>query len=71
MSRSRIVVFSIAMLLAGTVSAAVGKLVRQFVGATPGGEAELVCVYSAGGPEFELRFPVGNACPAYAESGTP
>jgi hypothetical protein len=66
-SPSKIVAFSLVAMLVGTASAALARLVRQFVGATPGGEPELVCVYSADGREFERRYPILNWCPKYAE----
>jgi hypothetical protein len=46
------------------------KLVRQYVGATPGGEPVLVCEYSVDGRVFEERYPIGNFCPMYAEAAS-
>ena len=54
-------------MFAASANAALAKLVRQYVGATAGGEPELVCVYSVDGREFDRRFPVSNFCPMYAE----
>jgi hypothetical protein len=67
MSPSKIVAFSLVAMLVGNASAALARLVRQYVGATPGGEPELVCVYSVYSREFERRYPIGNWCPEYAE----
>ena len=67
MSPSKIVAFSLVVMLVGNASAALAKLVRQYVGATPGGEPELMCVYCVDSREFERRYPIGNWCPEYAE----
>ena len=70
MSASKIIAFSLVVVLVGSAGAAMAKLVRQYVGATPGGEPELVCEYSLDGRVFERRYPIGNFCPMYAEAAS-
>jgi hypothetical protein len=71
MHSSRILAFGLAVLLAGNAAAGLATLVRQFVGETPRGERELVCVYRLGDKEFEHRYPLGNWCPTYSDEGAP
>jgi hypothetical protein len=70
MRASQIIAFSLVVVLVGSASAAMAKLVRQYVGATPGGEPVLVCEYSVDGRVFEERYPIGNFCPMYAEAAS-
>jgi hypothetical protein len=67
MNPPKVVAASLLIVFAATASAAFAKLVRQYVGATAGGEPELVGVYSIDNREFDRRYPIGNFCPLYAE----
>ena len=67
MKPSKIIAFSLAVVLVGTASAALAKLVRQYMDVAANGEPELVCEYKVEGRIIEKRYPIGNFCPNYLE----